>query len=274
MTLSHQVKNKATKQRPVIFAGNWKMNLSPGEAIAYFGEMPEYLRAALPSHHKRVIFPVAYCLGSHVQQAANPFHFELGAQNIHYEEKGAFTGELSGVGLKHLGIHWALIGHSERRQYFGETDETAGRRLGRALALGFNVIYCIGEKLEDREAGRTESVLARQLGAFEAILKTAEGTAALANPDQIVALAYEPVWAIGTGRTATAAQAQQAHAFIRQFLQPRLGSTVSEKTPVLYGGSVTPENAKELLGQPDVDGVLVGGASLKPDGFVKILHSL
>lgn len=259
------------KSRSRVLAGNWKMNMSPGEAIAYFADLSHHLgpQGASDPDVLRVIFPVAYCLGQHVQEAAAQAHIQLGAQNVHWEEKGAFTGELSCVGLKHVGIQWVLIGHSERRQYFGETNETAQRRLSTALSQGMNVIFCIGETLAQREAGKTEEVLAEQLVGFLQCLKTAMPH----QPMQTISLAYEPVWAIGTGKTATTSQAQEAHAFIRKEISKVLGEQVASTLPLLYGGSVTPENARELLNLPDVDGVLVGGASLKPEGFAKILKS-
>mgnify|MGYP001580527550 CR=1 FL=1 len=263
------------------------MHFSPGEAVAYFGDLGTRLAgSAVIAHERRVIFPVAYCLTPHVAEAAARPRVELGAQNIHWEEKGAFTGELSGVGLRDLGVRWCLIGHSERRQYFSETDETAAKRLSKALSLGFNVIYCIGEKLEEREAGQTEIVLARQLKPFCQALTTwaqSNGTAAsclnsLEDPTApTLAIAYEPVWAIGTGRTATTEQAEQAHRFIRAELDKMLeGSPVAgaeELMPLLYGGSVTADNASALMAQSNVDGVLVGGASLKPEAFATILAS-
>jgi triosephosphate isomerase len=171
------------------------------------------------------------------------------AQSCHWEPEGAFTGEISAPMLRELGVYGAIVGHSERRQYFGETDETAARRAEAALASGLEVIACVGEMEEQRERGETEDVLRRQV-------------TVLPDHDGLV-VAYEPVWAIGTGKTATPELAQKAHAFIKTIL-PR---------PVLYGGSVKPDNAAELLSQPDVDGALVGGASLDLDSFTKICRA-
>ncbi|MBI2605911.1 MAG: triose-phosphate isomerase [Deltaproteobacteria bacterium] len=260
--------------RTRVLAGNWKMNFGPAEALAYFTELEKQLNARAPSAPPsqvaacRVIFPPAYALGPEIQKAAARAHVKLGAQNLHWEEKGAFTGELSGATLKSIGIEWVLIAHSERRQFFGETDETAAKRLSRALTLKLSVIYCVGETLAEREAGLTEAVLARQLDAFLSVLR-----GKLPAGPAILSLAYEPVWAIGTGKTATPDQAQQAHAFLRKKTAVSLGADDAGRLPLLYGGSVTAENAAALLAKSDIDGVLVGGASLKPDQFARILET-
>jgi triosephosphate isomerase len=257
--------------RTTVLAGNWKMNLGPTEALEYFAALARDLGHApgskAPAGQKRVIFPPAYALGREVQSAAAKACVELGAQNVHWEDKGAFTGELSASALKSVGLEWALVGHSERRQYFGETDETAANRFRKAALIGLNVVFCIGERLPERESGQTEAVLTRQLGPFLAVLKE------LPPKPLIWCLAYEPVWAIGTGKTATNDQAQAAHAHIRKVITEKLGEGLAQKTSILYGGSVTPENAKGLLAETDVDGVLVGGASLKPESFAKIIAS-
>ena len=173
----------------------------------------------------------------------------VAAQNVHWEDEGAFTGEISPPMLRELGVYGAIVGHSERRQYFGETDETVGKRARAALAAGLSVIACVGETEAEREAGETEDVLRRQVSVLE--------------PDENLVVAYEPVWAIGTGKTATPELAQEAHAFIKSLLD----------VPLLYGGSVKPDNASELLAQPDVDGALVGGASLDVDSFLEICRA-
>ncbi len=252
--------------RPKIFAGNWKMNLNPKEALNYFIEFKKHLSGNLSAHI--VIFPVAYALSEEHQKQAREAQVELGAQNIHWEERGAFTGELSASHLLSMGIHWTLIGHSERRQYFNETDQTASKRFGKAASLEMNVIYCIGEKLEQRESNQTEEVLTLQTLAFAEILKK------FPSGKSHWCIAYEPVWAIGTGKTATCEQAESAHRFIRKIIWDKLGLEAAQKLPILYGGSVTPDNARELLAQPNIDGVLVGGASLKPETFVRIVTSL
>jgi triosephosphate isomerase len=182
-------------------------------------------------------------------QALADTEIAVAAQNVHWEAEGAYTGEISAPMLVELGVYGAIVGHSERRQYFGETDEAVGRRAAAALDAGLSVIACVGELDEEREQGETENVLRRQLAPLEA-------------HDNLV-VAYEPVWAIGTGKTATPELAQEAHAFVKSLLD----------VPVLYGGSVKPENAAELLAQPDVDGALVGGASLEVDSFVAICRA-
>lgn len=264
----------ATRTR--ILAGNWKMNLGPNEAPEYFNAIARELGGKRPSSDARwVIFPPAYALGREVQQAAKSAGVEIGAQNVHSEEKGAFTGELSAPVLKSFGIEWCLIGHSERRQYFAETDETAAARFKRAALTGLNVVYCIGERLQERESGQTEDVLTRQLGPFIAAMREQLGGGDCPWPARAVwSVAYEPVWAIGTGKTASNEQAEAAHRHIRKVIWDGLGMDVAQRLPILYGGSVTPENTSGLLTQPNIDGVLVGGASLKPDGFARILASL
>ena len=264
-----------TETRARILAGNWKMNLTPPEAIEYFSALGKSLNGhpLKPSVH-RVIFPPAYALGPDVQRAAAACGVELGAQNVHWEDKGAFTAEISPTALVALGIHWALVGHSERRQYFGETDQTAASRFKRAANTGLNVMFCIGERLQEREAAQTEAVLHRQLLPFVEVLKELLAKPGCGWPEkQMWCLAYEPVWAIGTGKTATNVEAEEAHRYIRQVIWDTLGMAVAQKISILYGGSVTPENVSGLMQQPNVDGVLVGGASLKPEGSARILAS-
>ncbi len=195
-----------------------------------------------------VVCPPFVSLAVAVQLLAGT-EIAVAAQNVHWEEEGPYTGEISAEMLLELGVYGAIVGHSERRQYFGETDETVGDRVRAALAAGMFVIACVGETEGERERGETESVLQRQLSAFDA--------------DDNLVLAYEPVWAIGTGKTATPEIAQEAHAFIKSILD----------VPVLYGGSVKPDNARVLLSQPDVDGALVGGASLDLESFIAICRA-
>ncbi len=226
----------------MLIAGNWKMYKGPREA----GEFCRALRdAALPADVDVVVAPPYVSLEASVQALAGT---EIGvfAQNCHWESEGAFTGEVSALMLRELGAYGTLVGHSERRQYFGETDETVARRCHAALEGGLNVIACVGETLAEREAGQTDDVLRRQVGVLEA--------------DDNLVIAYEPVWAIGTGKTATPEMAQEAHETIKSVLD----------LPVLYGGSVKPENAAELFSQSAVDGALVGGASLDIDSFAAI----
>jgi triosephosphate isomerase (TIM) len=222
----------------MLVAGNWKMFKGPAETAAFLAAF------APPREIDVVICPPYVSLATAVVGG-----LKIYAQNVHWEAQGAFTGEISAPMLKEIGVAGAIVGHSERRQYFGETDETVARRTEAALQAGLSVIACIGELEAEREAGRTEDVLKRQLSVLE-------------RHERLV-VAYEPVWAIGTGKTATTEQAQEAHAFIRGLLD----------VPVLYGGSVKPENAFDLLSQPDVDGALVGGASLEVDSFEAICQA-
>lgn len=234
------------RTRPII-AGNWKMNQTRESITAFF----QFLKGQSLPHAERWIAPQAMHL-SLCQQLA-PSDVKIGAQNCSWENSGALTGELSPAGLADLGLHFTIIGHSERRSLFHESDATIERKLTRALDAGLNVILCVGETLNEREAGETEQILAIQV------------QSALANvaPQQMerLLIAYEPVWAIGTGKSATPDMAQTAHAFIRSLLSDRAAQ--SADLPILYGGSVKPDNIQELLRCPDIDGALVGGASLK-----------
>jgi triosephosphate isomerase (TIM) len=227
-----------------LIAGNWKMYKGPAEAA----EFCVALRDEQLDDVDVVICPPYVSLAVAVQLLAGT-ETGVAAQNVHWEESGAYTGEVSAAMLLEIGAYGAIVGHSERRQYFGETDDTVARRAHAALEAGLFVIACVGETEDEREAGRTEDVLRRQLSVLE--------------PDDNLVVAYEPVWAIGTGKTATPELAQDAHAFVKSLLA----------VPVLYGGSVKPDNAAELLAQPDVDGALVGGASLEFDSFTAICRA-
>jgi triosephosphate isomerase len=187
---------------------------------------------------------------------------EVAAQNFYPKDSGAFTGEISAPMLLAAGVKWVIIGHSERRQYFGETDQSVRQKVEAALAAGLTPIACVGETLEEREAGKTLEVVFRHVDAFADLFKGKPG---------VGVIAYEPVWAIGTGKVATPAQAQEVHAAIRKRLAEQVSPEVSEKTRVLYGGSVKADNAQELLGQTDIDGALVGGAALVASGFAQIV---
>ena len=249
-------------RRPFI-AGNWKMNKTPDEAKALAAELKGTLGGV--SSADVALCPTFVCLHA-VREAIQGSKLALGAQNVHWEKSGAFTGEISGAMLKACGVEYVIIGHSERRQYFGETDETVNKRLKAALAAGLKPIVCVGETLGERESGVTEKVVLRQVeGALQGF--TAAELATLT-------IAYEPVWAIGTGKTATPEQAQEVHAFIRQLLRDRWGAGMADACRIQYGGSVNAENAKTLLGQPDIDGALVGGASLKTADFTKIVQAV
>jgi triosephosphate isomerase len=225
----------------VLIAGNWKMYKGPAETA----EFCLGLREAELDQVDVVVCPPFVSLAVAVQLLAGT-EVAVAAQNVHWEEEGAYTGEISTSMLWELGVYGAIVGHSERRQHFGETDENVAKRAKAALDAGLFVIACVGETEEQRESGQTQDVLRRQLSALEA--------------DDNLVVAYEPVWAIGTGKTATPEIAQEAHAFVKTLLD----------VPVLYGGSVKPDNAEELLDQPDVDGALIGGASLDLDSFTTI----
>jgi triosephosphate isomerase len=224
----------------VLIAGNWKMYKGPAETAEFCIALKQQL-SELEGVDVAVCPPFT-SLAVAVQVLAGT-EIAVAAQNVHWEPEGAFTGEISAPMLRELGAYGAIIGHSERRQYFGETDETTAKRARAALDAGLSVIACVGETEAEREAGETEDVLRRQLSVLEA-------------EDNLV-IAYEPVWAIGTGKTATPEMAQEAHALIKSLLD----------VPVLYGGSVKPENAAEILAEPAVDGALVGGASLDVESF-------
>jgi triosephosphate isomerase len=246
--------------RKALIAANWKMYKTPAEAQAF-------VDAFLPlvAGHTRdeiALFPSVTSLATVVEAVAGST-VAAGLQNMHFAEEGAFTGETSAAMLKAVGATHTLVGHSERRQYFNETDEIVNKKLHTALKHGIVPVVCIGEVLADREAGRTAEVLCTQLrGAFAGI------TTEAAAP---IVIAYEPVWAIGTGKTATPEMAVEAHSIVRAEVAKLLGPEVAEAVRILYGGSVKPENACDLLCQAEIDGALVGGASLKPDSFAAIV---
>jgi triosephosphate isomerase len=244
----------------MLIAANWKMNKTPNEARSF---VREFL-AALPRDVRTptVILAPFPALAFLAAELALTDKVSLGAQNLHFEPKGAFTGEVSAPMLVDCGCRYVIVGHSERRSLFGEEDELLNRKVRAALAHGLTPILCIGETLQERDAGQLEDVLTSQL----TVDLMGIGTA---NIERTI-LAYEPVWAIGTGRTATPDQAEEAHKFIRTVLADTL-KVNAKKVPILYGGSVTPENAHSLLSQKDIDGALVGGASLKVDSLLALL---
>jgi len=232
--------------RTPLIAGNWKMHGTRSEAVTLAGALAK--NVARPRGREVVVAPPFTALDA-VAQAVNGTSIKLAAQHCHWEPQGAYTGEISVAMLRETGCTYVIVGHSERRQHFAETDETVAARAHAALGAGLFVIACVGETEQERERGETEDVLRRQISVLEA--------------DDNLVVAYEPVWAIGTGRTATAEIAQESHAFVKSLLE----------VPVLYGGSVKPENAAELLSQPAVDGALVGGASLDLDSFTEICRA-
>ena len=248
-------------RRVPVIAGNWKMYKSAAETRAYFEQFRPLV--AQTAHCEVVIAPPFPALEA-AAAAAKGSPIRIAAQNLHWEAEGAFTGEVSGPMLVAAGCSHVIIGHSERRQYFGETDQTVNRRLRAALGAGLFPIVCIGERLEEREAGRTEAVLIEQFGG---------GFAALTGEEfSPILIAYEPVWAIGTGRTATPEIAAEAHRVIRDRAGSQFGAAAGERVRILYGGSVKPDNIKGLMARPEIDGALVGGASLDPQAMALIVN--
>ena len=243
-----------------VIAGNWKMNKTIGEAVAFASNLREVLadRHDLPEIIISPPFTALHAVSAVISGSA----ISLAAQNIHEADKGAFTGEISGGMLREAGCNLVIIGHSERRVLFGEKNERINKKLFAALGAGLNPIFCIGETLREREENRMKEVIGEQLK---------EGLNNLNDNDiERILIAYEPVWAIGTGKTATPAQAQEMHLFIRNWIAGRYGKELSEETVILYGGSVTPQNIALLMSQPDINGALVGGASLDVGSFVRI----
>ena len=249
-------------RRPLV-AGNWKMNLSREAGSALIAEMLPLMPDTTDGIDV-VVCPSYMALGA-VAAALKGSRVTLGAQNCHWEEEGAFTGEIAPRMLLTVACQWVIIGHSERRQLFGETDEGVNRRAVAALAAGLRPIVCIGETLEEREIRRVEDVVLGQLD------RSLDGFTT--EQFESVAIAYEPVWAIGTGRTATPEQAQEVHGLIRGRLRETFGDVSADGTRILYGGSVKPDNATELFGQADIDGGLIGGASLKAADFAAIVNA-
>jgi triosephosphate isomerase len=242
-------------------AGNWKMYKTTDETVEFLEKFKPLVERA--SHCEIVIAPPFPGLAA-AAEAARGSNIRIGAQNVHWEKEGAFTGEVSAPMLVGAGCTHVIIGHSERRQYFGETNATVSRRIGAALAAGMTPDVCIGEPLEEREAGRTEAVLIEQFdGDFAAL------TPAQFSP---ILIAYEPVWAIGTGRTATPEIAADAHRLIRHRATSRFGPAAAENLRILYGGSVKPDNITGLMARPEIDGALVGGASLDPRSLASIVN--
>jgi triosephosphate isomerase len=243
-------------RRPFI-AGNWKMHKTVAETTAYLEAL---IAEDLPSIVDIVCCPTFVSLPA-ASMVATGSSVELGAQNVHWETQGAYTAEVAPQMLTEIGVQWAIVGHSERRTLFGETDESALDRAKAAQAAGLKVMFCIGETLEERDSGDTFAVLEKQTAAIGEL-----------DPDHLV-LAYEPVWAIGTGRTATPTQAQEAHAFLRVRMASVFDGDAAEGLRILYGGSLKPANAHELLSLADVDGGLIGGASLDVASFSAIIRA-
>ena len=249
-----------SKRIPVI-AGNWKMYKSVAETLDFFEKFKPLVANSI--HCEIVICPAFPALAAAVEMARGT-RIQVGGQNLFWEREGAFTGEVSGPMLAAAGCTHVIIGHSERRQYFGETDQTVNRRLGAALSARLIPIVCIGERLEERESGQTDKVLIDQF----------EGAFADLTTDQFsgILVAYEPVWAIGTGRTATPEIAAEAHRLIRERAARRFGPLPAEYLRILYGGSVKPDNIKGLMARPEIDGALVGNASLNPTSMASLVN--
>jgi triosephosphate isomerase len=251
----------ASSRRPVL-AGNWKMYKTAAQAAELASAVRKGAGDVLGA--REVVVAPPFTAIAAVAGALRGSTIGLAAQNMHHEAEGAFTGEVSPAMLRDAGCSHVILGHSERRQFFGETDEGVSRKTGAALAHGLTPIVCVGETLAEREAGRTLEVVERQTE------RALRGLAA--GQVSGLLIAYEPVWAIGTGKVATPDQAQEVHAFIRGLVSRLHGAAAAEAVRVLYGGSVKPDNIASLMAQPDIDGALVGGASLTPDSFLKIVH--
>lgn len=254
--------------RGVLIAGNWKMNHGVEETRRFFDTLSNQTSFSTPSSGLRVcLFPPYLSLSQALEFSSRTGSvISIGAQNAHWEKKGAFTGEVSGMMLQEVGVSWVLVGHSERRQLFGESNTTVHQRALSLLEQGFHVIICIGETLKERQEGLTEKVLQEQIEKGVPQIHLIKDL-----PGELI-LAYEPVWAIGTGQTATSEQAQAAHQWIRHVLKTHLNPDLALRTQILYGGSVTPENLSTLLQCSDIDGALVGGASLKPESFASLIR--
>lgn len=247
--------------RRKVIAGNWKMNKNIGESASLVSDLKNLLSSV--SVNADVIVCPPYTSLDTVNALVKGSDVKLGAQNMYFEESGAYTGEISAEMLKSAGCEYVILGHSERRTIFGESDETINRKIKKALSAGLKPIFCIGETLEERESGVTNSVIKTQV---EGGLKDVS-----ADDMKNIIIAYEPVWAIGTGKTATPAQAQEVHQFVRILVNGLYDEKVADAIVIQYGGSMKPENAKELLSQPDIDGGLIGGACLKADSFMAII---
>ena len=246
--------------RRKVIAGNWKMNMLPNEAIEYIDKLVPLVKDT----KNEVILCVPYTDLFYALLTAQNTNIKIGAQNMHFAEKGAYTGEVSAKMLKSINVEYVIIGHSERRQYFNETDETVNKKIKSAFENGLKPIVCVGETLEERESGKTKSIITKQ---------TELALDGLTNEQvENTIIAYEPIWAIGTGKTATSEDANNSIKAIRNKIEELYGKDVAEKVIIQYGGSVKSKNAKELFSMSDIDGGLVGGASLDPEEFSKIVN--
>lgn len=244
-----------------LIAGNWKLNKDLNESVSFSRSLVDLVGKV--DQVEIAIFPTYPCLYP-VYQVIKDSVIQLGAQNLFYEEKGAYTGEVSATILKSVGCKYVIIGHSERRKYFNETDDIVAKKVEAALKSGLKPVICIGESLKERKAGITLSVIERQVKSFINVIEPELFSA--------VTIAYEPIWAIGTGETAKPWQAQEVHQFIRWLIEPKFGKQQAQSLRILYGGSVKPDNIISLMEQPDIDGALIGGASLRLNDFVDIIN--
>jgi triosephosphate isomerase len=246
-----------------IVAANWKMNMMQAESARFVESL--LLEIGDVADVEVVIVPPFTAIAKVMEALGNAQNIKVGAQNMHWERSGAFTGEISAAQLRDLFVHYVVLGHSERRRLFGETDEIVNRKVRAAHEASLRPIVCVGETLKQRDRGNVDKILSIQL----------RGSLAGLGPKELqeTVIAYEPVWAIGTGRNATPEQAQEAHAFIRRTLRDMADDTTAERVRIQYGGSVKPENARELMSQSDIDGALVGGASLDPRSFAQIVNA-
>ncbi len=246
--------------RKKLVAANWKMHFTREDVLDYIEKFKGLYKK---QENTDVVIAAPFVYLKHLTDQLQPEGVKISAQNMHWEDFGAFTGEISAPMLKSMGIETVILGHSERRMYFGETGEILKRKTDKAMEHEMQVIFCVGEKLPEREAGKH----------FETVQMQLEKSLFHLNEEAFdkIVIAYEPVWAIGTGKTATPGQAQEMHAFIRKMVEEKYGAETANKLRILYGGSVKPGNAREIFSQPDVDGGLVGGASLNPEQFVEII---
>jgi len=249
--------------RKKIVAANWKMNMMQAESARFVESL--LLEIGDMADVEVVIVPPFTAIAKVMEALGSAQNIKVGAQNMHWERSGAFTGEISAALLRDLFVHYVVLGHSERRRLFGETNEIVNRKVRAAHEASLRPIVCVGETLDQRDRGNVDKILSIQLRGSVAGLESKQL--------QETVIAYEPVWAIGTGRNATPEQAQEAHAFIRRTLRDMADDTTAERVRIQYGGSVKPENARDLMSQPDIDGALVGGASLDPRSFAQIVNA-
>ena len=246
--------------RKPIIAGNWKMNLTIKDAVQFVADVKDKVER----EDVESVICAPFTFLKDLKDAVKNTNIKIAAQNMHFEDSGAFTGEVSAPMLKEIGVDYCVIGHSERRQYFAETDETVNKKIKQAFKYSITPILCVGETLDQREEGKTNDIVKNQV------------VSDLAGLDEDLAakmvIAYEPIWAIGTGKTATSTQANEVISFIRSTVKEIYGDTVAENIRIQYGGSVKPDNVSQIMGESDIDGALVGGASLKADDFIKLVN--